>query len=109
MSAAAEETAAVAQKLGISLPYPDASLQVLEVAEATAGNFSSMLQDVIRGAPTEIDAINGAVADYGRQIGMPTPVNDELWRQVREIQPGSKSESTVDGEKFLRHMLDLIG
>jgi 2-dehydropantoate 2-reductase len=108
MCAAAEETASVARKLEISLPYPDASARVTEVAEATAENLSSMLQDVLRGSPTEIDAINGAVANYGRQIGIPTPINDELWRRVREIQPGSPEESVVKSEKFLTNLLKKI-
>lgn len=108
MCAAAEETASTARKLGISLPYPDASARVIEVAEATAQNLSSMLQDVLRGSPTEIDAINGAVANYGRQIGIPTPINDELWRRVRQIQPGSPAESSVESEIFLAHLLKKI-
>ena len=108
MCAAAEETASVAHKMGITLPYPDASARVVEVAEATAENLSSMLQDVLRGAPTEIDAINGAVANNGRQIGVPTPINDQLWRQVREIQPGSPGEHGLEGEKFLNDLLGKI-
>jgi 2-dehydropantoate 2-reductase len=108
MCAAAEETASVARNLGISLPYPDASARVTEVAEATAENLSSMLQDVLRGSPTEIDAISGAVANYGRQIGIPTPINDELWRRVREIQPGSPAESAGESEIFITNLLKKI-
>jgi len=53
------------------------------VARRTAGNRSSMLQDILRGAPTEIDAINGAVAEAGERLQVPTPVNRTLWRLVR--------------------------
>jgi len=42
-----------------------------------------MLQDILRGAPTEIDAINGAVAEAGERLQVPTPVNRTLWRLVR--------------------------
>jgi 2-dehydropantoate 2-reductase len=42
-----------------------------------------MLQDRLRRAPTEIDAINGSVADEGGRRGIPTPVNRTLWRLVR--------------------------
>ena len=50
----------------------------------TAGNRSSMLQDLERGAVTEIDALCGAVITEGRRLGVPTPVNEDLWREVRE-------------------------
>lgn len=83
MGEAAREAAAVAGARGIRLPYLDPVAQVEAVAERTASNHSSMLQDVLRGAPTEIDAINGAVTAVGDAAGVPTPVNRTLWRLVR--------------------------
>ena len=80
---AARETAAVAAALRVRLPYRDAAAQAEEVARRTAVNRSSMLQDMLRGAPTEIDAINGAVADAGERLQVPTVVNRTLWRLVR--------------------------
>jgi 2-dehydropantoate 2-reductase len=44
-----------------------------------------MLQDVLRGAPTEIDSICGAVVEYGEKHGIPTPVNWALWQLVRAM------------------------
>jgi 2-dehydropantoate 2-reductase len=83
MKDAAREAALVAGALGIRLPYRDAAVQAEEVARRTAGNRSSMLQDIARGAPTEIDAINGAVADAGERLRVPVVVNRTLWRLVR--------------------------
>ena len=80
---AAREAAAVAAALGLRLPYRDPAAQAEQVAGRTAGNRSSMLQDVLRGAPTEIDAINGAVAEAGERLRVPTVVNRTLWRLVR--------------------------
>ena len=57
-----------------------------EVARATADNRSSMLQDVDRGAPTEVDAIHGAVVRAGRRLGVPTPVNERLWTAVLALE-----------------------
>ena len=45
----------------------------------------SMLQDFERGRTTEIDFINGYVVARGRQLGVPTPVNDLIVETVRAI------------------------
>ncbi len=108
MCAAAEECAAVASKAGISLPYEDAAAQVTGVAQATAGNYSSMLQDLLRGAPTEIDAINGAVASYGRQVDLPTPLNDELWRLVSCMQDDSQTGAAISDDELLQTLLQKV-
>lgn len=86
VTAAAQETANVAQALGVTLPYPDAAERALVVATATASNQSSTLQDVLRGAPTELERINGAVIREGRRVGVPTPVNETLMRLFRAHQ-----------------------
>jgi 2-dehydropantoate 2-reductase len=79
----AYEATLVASRQGIKLPYGDPGKAVEEVARNTAANISSMLQDVLRGTPTEIDAINGAIIKAGDQVGVPTPVNRLLWQLVK--------------------------
>jgi 2-dehydropantoate 2-reductase len=55
------------------------------VARATGANRSSMLQDVLRGSPTEIPTINRAVAREGARLGIPTPVNSLLSALVEAL------------------------
>ncbi|NJN55380.1 MAG: 2-dehydropantoate 2-reductase, partial [Anaerolineae bacterium] len=86
MAQAANEAAAVAQAQGIRLPYADAAQRTLEVAQGTASNHSSMLQDVQRGARTEIEAICGAVVRVGRLHHIPTPANAVLLREVKNLE-----------------------
>ncbi len=86
MDRAAAECAAVARASGITLPWADPVAYAREVAARTAANRSSMLQDVLRGAPTEIDAINGAVVREAERRGVPAPVNHVLWRLVRALR-----------------------
>jgi 2-dehydropantoate 2-reductase len=44
----------------------------------------SMLQDIERGRPLEIDAIVGAVCELGRRAGVPTPTIDGVEALIRE-------------------------
>ena len=85
LAAAVAEAAAVARARGTALPYADPLAHVLAVAQATAANRSSMLQDVLRGSPTEIATINGAVVREGARLGVPTPVNQALALLVQAL------------------------
>jgi 2-dehydropantoate 2-reductase len=79
----ADEVQAVAAARGIRLTFADAVTAAEGVARATAANHSSMYQDIQRGAPTEIDAICGAVVHAGERAGVPTPNNYALWKLVK--------------------------
>jgi 2-dehydropantoate 2-reductase len=86
LQAVVREAAAVAVAHGIRLPYPDPVVAVETICRRTAGNLSSMLQDVQRHAPTEIDAINGAIVLAGESTGVPTPINRTLWQVVKALK-----------------------
>ena len=49
---------------------------------------ASMLQDLEKGKLTEVDAINGAVSEYGRRVECPTPMNDRVVEIVHGIEQG---------------------
>lgn len=85
MSALAEETAAVASAQQVRLPFANPVEAAENVAKKTASNHSSMFQDVRRGAPTEIDAICGAVTRAGERTGVATPVNRVCWQLVQAM------------------------
>jgi 2-dehydropantoate 2-reductase len=52
-------------------------------AQSLAGGRPSLLQDVMRGRRTEIEELNGVVVRKGRELGVPTPMNEAV---VREVQ-----------------------
>jgi 2-dehydropantoate 2-reductase len=83
VEAAAREVGLLAAAKGIRLPR-DTVESTIETARATAANRSSMLQDMERGARTEIDALCGAVVQEGRRFGIATPANADLFQRVRE-------------------------
>lgn len=49
-------------------------------------NKASMLQDLEKGKPTEIDYINGVVSRGGRERGIATPFNDKVVELVKEAE-----------------------
>ena len=58
------------------------------VGPAGGGVIASMLQDIKRGFPCEVDAINGAVCQQGKLCGIETPLNDQLVALIKQIQAG---------------------
>jgi 2-dehydropantoate 2-reductase len=80
--AAGYEAQAVAQAAGLELSGDPAD-RLRQVCTDTAANRSSMLQDILAGRPTEIEALNAQVATQGRALGLPTPVNDLLTLLLR--------------------------
>jgi 2-dehydropantoate 2-reductase len=85
MKALAEEAAAVASSENVNLPSDNPAAMVEEVARKTGANHSSMFQDIKRGAPTEIDAICGAVTRAGQRHNIPTPINKACWQLVQAL------------------------
>jgi len=87
MRAAVLEAANVARAKGIAIA-PEPVARTIAVCQATAGNISSMLQDVRGNRQTEIEAINGAVLEEARRLGIPAPVNAELFAAVKALEKG---------------------
>ncbi|MGA3116576.1 MAG: ketopantoate reductase family protein [Syntrophobacteraceae bacterium] len=82
---AVEEAITVARSKGF--PFGVEMVQrVIAVAKATGRNRSSMGQDVDKKKKTEIDAINGAVVRFGKEAGIPTPVNETLTSLMKVLE-----------------------
>ena len=60
---------------------------------------ASMLQDIEKGIPCEIDYINGIVSHYGKQVGIPTPFNDKVIDIVHKFESGELTPS-LDNVKY---------
>ncbi len=56
----------------------------------------SMLQDLKKGKPCEIDAINGIVCEWGRKCGVKTPINDRIVEIVKACESGEKTPSLAN-------------
>lgn len=86
MARVADEVKAVCRARGTRLLFDDPLAKALAVAEATAENISSMLQDVRAQRRTEICQINGAVAEKARELGLEAPVNMTLALLVKAME-----------------------
>ena len=82
-----DEVLAVAQAAGVILPgindRESGMAAAMELATQMADAFSSTAQDLNRGRPTEIDALNGYIARRGAELGVPVPVNHTLFTLVK--------------------------
>jgi len=47
---------------------------------------ASMLQDVEARRPTEVDYLNGGIVRFGRELNVPTPLNEAIWALVRGLE-----------------------
>lgn len=95
MEQAALEVAAVARALGITLADDESVRRARAVVLATAGNRSSMLQDVESGRPTELEAITGAVVSRAEGAGVAVPVNTALLRLLRLKLAGAAWQAEI--------------
>ncbi|HDP26036.1 MAG TPA: ketopantoate reductase family protein [Deltaproteobacteria bacterium] len=80
----------VARAKGVHLPYASSdeyfSVLVEKQLPPTATHRSSMLQDIEKGRPTEIDALNGAISIYGKELHVPTPTNDLIGAIIKGLE-----------------------
>ncbi|MFY9904744.1 MAG: 2-dehydropantoate 2-reductase [Terriglobales bacterium] len=80
-----QEGESVAEALGIAL-HGDPREMIAEGARAPGKRNASMLQDILAHRQTEVDFINGAIADCGEKLGVPVPLNRALWQLVKGLE-----------------------
>ncbi len=84
------EVAAVAAGMKVALD-DDIADKVVQWTEEIRDIHTSMYDDWKAGRPTEIDSLNGYIVQRGRDLGIPTPVNEALTALVKVITGQDKS------------------
>jgi 2-dehydropantoate 2-reductase len=79
------EGESVARALGITL-HGDARQMIAEGASSPGKRNVSMLLDILAERQTEVDFVNGAIADCGEKLGVPVPLNRALWALVKGLE-----------------------
>ncbi len=80
------EAVKVAEKRGVKRDPEEVYQHALKVAEKTAKNISSMLQDIMKKRKTEIETINGKIVEYGKETGVSTPYNEVITYLVKTLE-----------------------
>ena len=84
-----------------STPTPRSSSTTRRSRRSAYGHKASMLQDVEARRATEIDFLNGGIARFGRELGVPTPA--ERRDHIAHQRTGGLMGATLSPELQRRH------
>lgn len=86
MVSACLEVVPIANREGISLSPADVDEYLRIIDTLSPQGKTSMLQDVEAGRKTEVEAFALTVMSLGKKHGIPTPVNEMLYRMIRVLE-----------------------
>ncbi len=87
VSGLVDEGKAVAAAQGIVLDAdPEDLIDHAAKPEVAYDHKASMLQDVEAHRTTEVDYLNGGIVRFGREHGVPTPLNEAIWALVKGVE-----------------------
>jgi 2-dehydropantoate 2-reductase len=87
VSALVDEGKAVAAAQRIELDEdPETLIDYAARPDVAYDHKASMLQDVEAGRETEIDFLNGGVVRFGREHGVPTPLNEAMTALIKGVE-----------------------
>jgi 2-dehydropantoate 2-reductase len=85
------EVVRLAQARGVELPYSDPHAKVRENWINLEGARASTHQDILRGRPTEIDALNGAIVRESEHDGLDAPYNRAVTLLIKALEAKQKT------------------
>jgi 2-dehydropantoate 2-reductase len=86
-------------------PGPAEDAWIASILSSYGDIKPSMLQDFERGRPTEIDFINGYVAQLGHRLGVPVPMNAAITRLAHRIEQGAARPDPARLDDLLREVV----
>ena len=94
VSGLVEEGKAVAAAQGIELDAdPEELIDHAARPDVAYGHKASMLQDVEARRLTEVDYLNGGIARFGRELGVPTPLHDTITALIKGVEASWAQQS----------------
>jgi 2-dehydropantoate 2-reductase len=89
MDSAMREVISIAKRMKVDLSEDDIVEWYKVLDTLGADKKTSMLQDVDAGRQTEVDMLAGTVIKLGKQHGVTTPVNQQLFDELKRIEGAS--------------------
>ncbi len=94
VSGLVDEGKAVASAQAITLDAdPEELIDHAARPDVAYAHKASMLQDVEARRPTEIDYLNGGIARFGRELGVPTPLHDTITALIKGVEASWEQQS----------------
>jgi 2-dehydropantoate 2-reductase len=87
-----------------ALAQVDEAVKV-ELERLSDEGYSGTAQDLRKGRRTEIDFMNGYVADEARRIGLSAPTHDAVTRLIKQLERGELAQGTG----HVQTLLDVTG
>lgn len=86
MVSAAQEVIAIAKAKGVNLRDPDIDLMIETINKLDPQGKTSMLQDIEAKRKTEVEYFSGHIIQMGKELGIPTPVNQKLLEDIKKLE-----------------------
>lgn len=92
---AMQEVMAISQKNGINLTRRDIDDWMVVLGKLSPDGMPSMRQDADARRKSEVELFAGTVCRLGRQYGVPTPVNTQIYQTVVQIEAAYLPEANA--------------
>jgi 2-dehydropantoate 2-reductase len=86
MESAMREVIMLSEKAGVNLSEEDIEMFNKILLDINPQGKTSMLQDTEAGRKTEVEMFAGKVIELGRQLDVPTPINQKLFDLIKNIE-----------------------
>lgn len=87
----AEEIFEIAKAKGVNLP-DDSIAKQFEIIESLPYKTTASLQrDIMDGKPSELEAQNGTIVRLGKELGIPTPINELIYYTLLPQEKSARS------------------
>ena len=74
--------------------------QIRAYGRSLGAGRPSLAQDVIKGRSTEVDFLNGLVVRKGKEVGVPTPINEQVVELTKRVETGEIEASPSNFQRI---------